>query len=355
MRTAIFTLTLNLILVLSVAAETPSYSVGVDYGFSGAAQKWSAWGRKGLELAIDEINSEGGVGGLPMRLIWEDSNTNPARSISAYKKLVAVDHVHAVIGSVWSILTNPLIPLTRSDKVILIAPTVMDASVDSESPYFFSLSPGVNSVRNPLRTFYGLRPDVKKAAFLCWDDRWGQENLKIWNEVSRERGVEIVFSECEQDYSSDFRLIVNKARAYAPDVLLVGMYAERVAERLRELNWQPLIYTTNCVEEALGEQSIDQSLLEGVFYAAWVPNKNFISAFRRKYNEEPQLQAEAHYEALKALATALNRPEKDLREALKRVKYNGVTGPIDFTQGPFANKSEAQLLTIKAGKAVPVN
>jgi branched-chain amino acid transport system substrate-binding protein len=65
-------------------ADAPEpHRIGVVYGLSGPAQTWSEYGRMGLELARDELNSSGGVRGAPIELVFEDSRTRPADGVSA--------------------------------------------------------------------------------------------------------------------------------------------------------------------------------------------------------------------------------------------------------------------------------
>lgn len=64
--------------------------------------------RRGMELAITEINAKGGVLGEPLRIIYEDSGNNPQRAIDAARKLVSVDKVALVVGEYSSGITIPL-------------------------------------------------------------------------------------------------------------------------------------------------------------------------------------------------------------------------------------------------------
>ena len=77
----------------SVKAEsaTSTYKIDVVYGFTGAAQSWSDYGRMALELARDEINQAGGVNNKKIELIFEDSKPTPAGSVSAFSKLTSID------------------------------------------------------------------------------------------------------------------------------------------------------------------------------------------------------------------------------------------------------------------------
>ncbi|NDA38119.1 MAG: hypothetical protein EBX80_06290 [Acidimicrobiia bacterium] len=106
------------LLTFSVEAQESTQQrikIGVVYGFTGSAQVWSEYGRMGLELAQDEINSSGGIKGKVIELIFEDSKSNPTQSVTAYRKLVTINKVKIVLGNIWSFLTNPLIPLAAKD------------------------------------------------------------------------------------------------------------------------------------------------------------------------------------------------------------------------------------------------
>ena len=69
--------------------------------------------RRGMELAVKEINAKGGVLGEPLRIIYEDSGNNPQRAIDAARKLVSVDKVAMVVGEYSSGITIPLGPVSR--------------------------------------------------------------------------------------------------------------------------------------------------------------------------------------------------------------------------------------------------
>ncbi len=150
---ALFPFFLVILFVASVRAEEP-IKVGVVYAFTGLGKQWSDYGRMGLELARDEINAAGGVAGRKIELIFEDSQTEPAKAVSAYRKLVSVDRVKYVLGNVWSFITNPLIPLAGRDKVILISPTVMPESIERTNPYYFTMGYKVSGLRSAVDTFF---------------------------------------------------------------------------------------------------------------------------------------------------------------------------------------------------------
>lgn len=336
------------------AAPAHTYRVGIDYGFSGAAQVWSDYGRMGLELARDEINEAGGINGVPIELVFEDSRTNPAQSVGAYRKLVTVDHVDLVIGNVWSFITNPLIPLSAADRIPLISPTVMDASVEQKSDYFFTLGYRIDSIREAVRQFFIVNKDVKSVAILCWDDAWGQAHRKLWKEVALERGVKITDEVCQNDFGNDYRLDVTRVGGNKPDAIITSMYADLVLQRMREQNISAKVLTTSDMVEALAVRNAAPGLVEGAFFTYWKPSEQFIAAFRARFGKEPILEAHNHYESLRSVARAFKANPTNPLLGLQSVKYEGVAGPIDFTKGPFANYGEGKLYRVHEGKPVVV-
>ena len=96
---------------------TRPITIGAIYGFTGAANVWSAQARRGLELARDEINAAGGIHGRSIKVIFEDNRTTPQGAVGAFKKLVNTDHVHAVVGDIFSFLTLPLVPLAQRSHI----------------------------------------------------------------------------------------------------------------------------------------------------------------------------------------------------------------------------------------------
>ncbi|NDC36757.1 MAG: amino acid ABC transporter substrate-binding protein [Proteobacteria bacterium] len=336
---------LPLLLIEAAAAEP--YKIGVIYGFSGAAQKWADYGRKGIDLAADEVNQAGGIDGRPVNIIYEDNQTDPKQSVSAYRKLVSNNKVDAIIASNWSILTNPLIPLSAQDKVVVLSPTVMDASVQGKSDYFFTLGHKIESVREPLKQFLNLNKSIRRAAFLCWDDAWGQANLRIWEEEAKAKSVKVVATLCQNDYGSDFRSEVTRISALKPDVVFVGMYPERVASRMKELGLNLPIFTTSVVLEPMRDPGFPAELFDNMYFAYWPSSDSFREKYITRYGEEPLIEVENHYEAVRSLAKAFGGGSGTLLTKLKRISYEGVTGRIDFRDSFVANHSGGSLMQVR--------
>src|SRR4051794_20804587 len=75
---------------------------GVVAPLTGDNAKYGDSARKGLDLAVDEVNGTGGVRGRKLRLIYEDSQGVPQKGVSAIQKLITADRVPVVIGDLLS-------------------------------------------------------------------------------------------------------------------------------------------------------------------------------------------------------------------------------------------------------------
>lgn len=335
-------------------AQSPgkSVSIGVDYILSGPGSQWGLWGRRGLELAAEELNQNGGISGKPVRLIFEDSGYSAANSVTIYRKLSSVDRVSAVIGNIWSFLTNPILPILDQSKVLLVSPTLGEASAAIKSPYLYSMGPGEQKLQNAISKFFDMHPTVKKIGIIGWDDAYGHICMESWKEVARKHQVAIAVETVQGDWRADYRTETLRMKSAGVDAIFVGVMGGVVKQRMRELQFDVPVFTTSGIEIELDNSATENSLLEGIYYATWVPSKEFTDAFKKKFGMPPRLVAHQSYEALRAVAKALEKNPRNPSEGMKSVKYEGVSGLIDFSSSHFGHQSEGKLVKIVKGESV---
>jgi branched-chain amino acid transport system substrate-binding protein len=340
------------LLTFSVEAQESTQQrikIGVVYGFTGAAQVWSEYGRMGLELAQDEINSSGGVNGKTIELVFEDSKSNPTQSVAAYRKLVTIDKAKIVLGNIWAFITNPLIPLAAKDNVILISPTAMQESVDLANANFFTMGEKIQSISDAVDSFFRLNKDVKTIGIFCWDDTWGQAYLKVWKERAAANGVKVDAALCNIDFNNDFRTDVAKMASKKVDAVIIAHMGDVILQRMKEQRFSAKVLATSNVIEDIKIKKASQELFEGVYVTDWKPSDEFLVKFKEKYGVYAVVEAHNSYETLRSIAKALRISETDTLQALRTVKYDGVAGLIDFSSSSFANKSTAQLYRMRNG------
>lgn len=329
--------------------------IGAVLGLTGYAQRWGENARMAMELAADEINSKGGIKGKRVRLIMEDSRSEAASSVSAYHKLVNRDRVEIVVGDVWEYLTVPLIPLSARDRVVLISPTVMDASVTETSPYFFTFGHRFEGLEPGVELFFVENPEMRRLATVCAINGWNQAFVDVVTKVALRSNVSIASSTQIPDFTPSFRNEVLGLRKAHADGVFVTWQSEVLLQRLKEQKLEIPLLSSSDALEALWSRVADRQSLNGVYFLNWEANKEFREAFFKKFGVEPYNEAHNAYEIIRSIAKALAAPTGELRENLLTVRYEGVGGPIDFGYAPFVNRAEGKLYQVRDGRAVLVN
>ncbi|MEK7530546.1 MAG: ABC transporter substrate-binding protein [Patescibacteria group bacterium] len=322
--------------------------IGVVYGLTGPAASWTDYGKKALEMAVEEINAGGGVGGRMLVLVIEDSKTNPASSASAFQKLIDADNVDVIVGDVWSFITNPLISIADNKRVVLISPTVMDKSIEGESDYFYTLGHTVGGEADAVRTFFDVNSEIKTASILCWNDAWGKAHSVIFREIAAEKGVHIVGEECTGDFASDYRTEMGKIKVQDADALLLtASYPDVALRAYTNLEMTQKVLTLY-IADAVELRDMPRADAQNVWFIDWMPSDGFVEKFKAKYGVYPILEAQNHYDVVYAIAHALENNPDSIVEGLKTVKFEGVDGVIDFAQGDniTVNKSQAKLYRV---------
>ena len=89
---------------------------------TGDAAEYGVWVKNGLEMAKDEINTNGGINGQQVELFYEDDNTNPKTAVTVFNKLMTTQNIPIVIAGVTSKSAMALAPNAEAKKVVLFSP-----------------------------------------------------------------------------------------------------------------------------------------------------------------------------------------------------------------------------------------
>jgi ABC-type branched-subunit amino acid transport system substrate-binding protein len=77
------------------------FRIGAILPLSGPSARYGKWIQEGLELAREEVNAAGGIGGRPLQILYEDDQATPRLAATAMQKLATSDRVPVVFGS-WA-------------------------------------------------------------------------------------------------------------------------------------------------------------------------------------------------------------------------------------------------------------
>lgn len=164
----------------SLHAEAEPILIGLDgeYGLKNSTSAQSI--ELGLQLAIKEINTAGGLlGGRPLQLKTRDNRSVPARGIYNIKAFAALPNLVAVIGGRFSPVQIAAIPTVHEEKVILIdawgsADGITDHEFNPSYTFRVSLK---DSYAMPTLLNHALSQSWRQVALLLPNTAWGRSNV----------------------------------------------------------------------------------------------------------------------------------------------------------------------------------
>lgn len=308
----------------------------------GAAGPWKeAYGlmnRRGIELAIEEINRKGGVRGRPLRAIMQDDAGQGVRAAEIAGEFVINSEVVAVVGHVNSGAMVAAAGIYHGN-LPAVATTATSPALTGISPWVFRVisSDSVNGIS--LARFAG-QLGRRRAAVLYENNPYGRG---LADSFRRAFAGEVLGVDPIPDGNFDPEPFISwYARERADIVFVAGTDVSGLAV-LREARRQRFNATFLGGDGWTGIIS-DTVAAEGVYVGAPFSDRDprpdaqaFVRAFRAKYKEVPDGNAALAYDATYLVARAIGQvgPSRaKVREWLaaldERTAYQGVTGSIRF-------------------------
>ena len=356
---------------LLLAAATPAMAqvpVGAIEILSGPAAAYGIAIKSGLELALDEINKKGVLGGQKIVLTVEDSAGNKDQAINAARKLVGRDKVVLVIGPTLSNEMFAVGPVTNERKVPTIGTSTTATGITDIGPYIFRTSLPESDVI-PVTLKKAQSRGVKTIALMyANDDAFSKSGFDIMKAAAEKAGLNIVTIESFGSKDSDFSAQLTKIKALKPDAIGISALVEPtsgVVLQARQLGFGPetlLIGGNGSNSPKLGEiaGAAADGLIVGSPWFIGKPdaiNQAFVAAFQAKYGKAPDQFAAQAYDCMFVVADAINRAgaadSEKITQALAKTNITGVTGPVSFTdhRDP-ASAAGVVVLQMQGGKFV---
>src|ERR1700732_447865 len=317
----------------------------------------------GVQMALEEVNSSGGVLGKKIDLTVEDNQTKQGQTTTIVKKLISEDHVVALIGEVASSKTLEAAPIAEASKIPLLATAATNPAVTQTGDYVFRVCFTDDFQAVVIARFVLETLQKKKVAFMTDVKQDYSVGLtKIAKEYLEKNGGEIVK---EQSYSSDdkdFRAQLTAIKAAAPDVIIItGYYPEAalIAKQARQFGIKATLVGGDGWDGSslitVGGKAIEGSYFSNHFSVEDTSPlvQTFVQKYKQKYNATPDAFAALGYDAMKLLADAITRAgstdSDKLREGIQNNQnFPGVSGKITIGKDRNAQKS-AVIITIKDG------
>lgn len=309
------------------------------YGDYGQANQW------GQEIAVDEINSSGGIAGGPLKgyklkLDFYDDKGDAKESANIAKKVSEDDYL-LVIGSTFSscvLAASPVYNRNRIGNIITYAnaDTITQQGFDN----IIRLTHTTNNIAREMAKTVKEKFNKTKVAVISDNLDYGQQMSKKFKENAKDVGLEITSeTTVTPGQDVDFRSVLLQAKSKEPEMVVIFVSfneAGFIVRQTRDMGWDIPIFATDSITDPKFKELA--GTLENV-YIQIVPSidptrpeaVNLAKVYQEKYKTLPPLSAIYGYDAMKIAAKIIADGGVDREEFIKGlriVKMPGVASPM---------------------------
>ncbi|MEO7242784.1 MAG: branched-chain amino acid ABC transporter substrate-binding protein [Variovorax sp.] len=357
----------------ATAAAKPADAVVVKIGHvgptSGSIAHLGKDNELGAKMAIEDLNSKHlkiGSKEAVFELLAEDDAADPKQGTAVAQKLVD-SKVNGIVGHLNSGTTIPASKIYSDAGIPQISPSATNPKYTRQGfKTTFRVVADDTQLGGTLGKYAVNTLKGKNIAVI--DDRtaYGQGVAEEFEKAAKAAGATIVGHEFTTDKSTDFNAILTKLKGEKPDVVFFGGMDAVAGPMLKQvknlgMNVKFMGGDGMCTGElaklagdAVGEDMVVCAEAGGVEGDYKAPLEKFKADFKAKNGVDVQIYAPYVYDAVHILAQAMvnagsAEPAKYLPE-IGKIKYKGVTGPIEFDEKGDIKNGALTLYTYRNGK-----
>lgn len=323
-------------------------TLGVLTPLTGDGAVYGVATRKGVDLALEEINAAGGVRGKPLNVVYEDDRMSATDGVSAFQRLIATQKPSAVIGPFGSSVVLAVAPIANSAKVPILSASATADSIADAGDYVFRITPPNSRQGADDATYSWTKLGARRAMVIFQNNEYGLTLRDAFVRKFRELGGEVVAQEGFDLGATDYRAALGKARSLRPDVIFFPLHSQESTLLLRQAREQGVSTKFISADGAMTSELIEGAgpAAEGAYFSTLALGfgvadqqiEAFKAAHARKYGAgEPDVYSAYYYEATKLMAKAIEtggtQPEQ-VKTALYAMTgdkaFMGITGRTSF-------------------------
>jgi branched-chain amino acid transport system substrate-binding protein len=235
------------VLTLAPSAQAGKLSgdtvkIGGIYSVSGVCAEWGTAAKISAEIAVEEINAAGGIGGVPIEMVWYDVGCKAPPAIPVVEKLAKQDKVLVVNGPCQSSVCEVIFPKLNRLKMPMISFCSSKPGLSALSPWAFRNTLTSDKQLNPAITKWKEKYGIKSAVILynSEDAVSTVEGKKIMPVLFEKHGIELKKMFTFQTQTVDFAPFMTEIKSLNPDGIAVGSCYEAGAKIAIEAKKQGL-------------------------------------------------------------------------------------------------------------------
>lgn len=277
--------------------------------------------RKGMELAVEQVNAAGGVNGKKIELIVRDDNGNPGDAVRAAEELISREKVDVLTGSFLSHVGLALTDFAKQRKVFFLAAEPLTDKIvwEDGNRYTFRLRA---STYMQVAMLVPAAAELKKKrwALVYPNYEYGQSSISTFKQLLKQAqpDVEFVAEQATPLGKVDAGSVVQALNDAKPDAIFNVLFGADLLKFVREANTRGLFKDRAVVSLLTGEPEYLDPLKEDTpngwivtgypWYGIDTPeHKSFLDAYQAKFKDYPRLGTVVGYSAIVSLAEGMKK------------------------------------------------
>ena len=328
--------------------------------------------KKGMELAVEEINRAGGV---KVQLVTRDDGGTPGDAVRVAEELITREKVDVLMGTFASNVGLAVANLANQRKMLFLASEPLTDKMvwENGNRYTFRLRPSTY-MQTAMLVPEAVKLNKRRWAIVYPNYEYGQSATASFKKLlaQAQPGVEFVAEQSVPLNKIDAGAVVQALAEAKPDAIFSSLFAADLQKFVREGNTRGLFKNTPVVNLLAGEPEYLDPLKDETPEGWWVTgypwseintpeHKAFRDAYQKRWKDYPRQGSVVGYSAVYAVANAVRKAKsaqaEKLVEALEGLKMPTPFGPIEWraldhqsTMGAYVGQ-----LAKKDGRGTMVN
>jgi branched-chain amino acid transport system substrate-binding protein len=366
------------LLLIGLLASTSAFAQNIKLGELNSYKVFPAFlepYKKGMELALEEINASGGVLGRKLELVTRDDGGNPGDAVRAAEELISREKVNVLMGTFASNVGLAVSNLAAQRKLLFVASEPLTDKLvwENGNRYTFRLRPSTY-MQTAMLIPEAVKLKKKRWAIVYPNYEYGQSATASFKKLLKaaQPDVEFVAEQAPPLGKIDAGAVVQALADAKPDAIFSSLFAADLQKFVREGNTRGLFRKVAVFNLLAGEPEYLDTLKDETPDGWWVTgypwsaiqtpeHKRFLDAYQKRWKDYPRQGSVVGYTAVVAVAEAMKKAKstdtEKLVEAMKGLEMGTPFGPIVWraldhqsTMGAYVGQ-----LARKGGKGEMVN
>ena len=327
-------------------ASGDTLKIGLATPLTGASAQDGKDIQNGVNLAVKQINDQGGIDGKTVEVVAEDDKGDSSEAATVANKLAQDDSILAIVGDFNSSCTLAAAPIYNQTGIVQISPGSSSEAVTDAGDYTFRTITTDAVQGQYLAKWCVEELGYKNIAILYENDDYGLGLADVAERETKALGAKTVVREAYEVNQTDFSTVLTKVAKSNADVLIIGgLYNETalIAKQLSDngIADMPVMGVDAIYSDALiklGGEAVNGIKLTAYFSDSSESKvtQDFIKAYTDEYGTAPGTYAAYAYDATLIILDAIKNAGTDrkaIRDYIANIKdFEGSTGTASFDE-----------------------